>query len=34
MLSLSKVSYAWGPQEVLREVSLFVGGARRWGWPG
>ena len=34
MLSLSKVSYAWGPQEVLREVSLFVGRGEKVGLAG
>jgi len=34
MLSLSKVSYAWGPQEVLREVSLFVGRGEKMGLAG
>ncbi|MDE2867875.1 MAG: ABC-F family ATP-binding cassette domain-containing protein [Chloroflexota bacterium] len=34
MLSLSKVSFAWGPQEVLREVSLFVGRGEKVGLAG
>ncbi len=34
MLSLSKVSYAWGPQQVLREVSLFVGRGEKVGLAG
>ena len=34
MLSLSKVSYAWGPQQVLNEVSLFVGRGEKVGLAG
>lgn len=34
MLSLSKVSYAWGPQQVLYEVSLFVGRGEKVGLAG
>lgn len=34
MLSLSKVWYAWGPQQVLREVSLFVGRGEKVGLAG
>ncbi len=34
MLSLSKVSYAWGPQQVLNEVSLYVGRGEKVGLAG
>ena len=34
MLSISKVSYAWGPQQVLHEVSLFVGRGEKVGLAG
>ena len=34
MLSISKVSYAWGPQQVLSEVSLFVGRGEKVGLAG
>ena len=34
MLSISKASYAWGPQQVLREVSLYVGRGEKVGLAG
>ena len=34
MLSITNVSYAWGPQEVLRDASLFVGRGEKVGLAG
>ena len=34
MLSISKVSYAWGPQQVLSEVTLYVGRGEKVGLAG
>ena len=34
MLSITNVSYAWGPQEVLRGASLFVGRGEKVGLAG
>ena len=34
MLSITKASYAWGPQQVLSEVSLFVGRGEKVGMAG
>lgn len=34
MLSITKASFAWGPQQVLREVSLYVGRGEKVGLAG
>ena len=34
MLSISKASYAWGPQQVLSEVTLYVGRGEKVGLAG
>ena len=34
MLSINNVSFAWGPQEVLRDASLFVGRGEKVGLAG
>ena len=34
MLSITNVSYAWGPQEVLHDASLFVGRGEKVGLAG